>query len=343
MSLFVASTRSAFRAAAPIKRSFQTRRSYATEPSKGGSSSTILLGAAAVGLAGAGAYFFSGAGAAKKAEASVKQVTEKITPGEIKKAFVGGDQGWLSLKLEEVELVNHNTKRLRFRLPEDDMVSGLHVASAILTKFKPIDAEKAVLRPYTPISDESAQGYIDLLVKKYEGGPMSTYLHDMAPGQRLDIKGPLPKYPWEANKHKHIALVAGGTGITPMYQLIRAIFNNPDDKTKVTLVFGNVSEEDVLLKHELATIENHYPQRFRAFYVLDNPPKEWAGHKGYINKDLLKTVLPEPKNEDIKIFVCGPPGMMNSISGNKKSPRDQGELTGILKELGYSPDQVYKF
>lgn len=292
-------------------------------------------------------------------------MTEKITPGEIKKAFVGGDQGWLSLKLEEVELVNHNTKRLRFRLPEDDMVSGLHVASAILTKFKPIDAEKAVLRPYTPISDESkylridsldshdstltnvrttgAQGYIDLLVKKYEGGPMSTYLHDMAPGQRLDIKGPLPKYPWEANKHKHIALVAGGTGITPMYQLIRAIFNNPDDKTKVTLVFGNVSEEDVLLKHELATIENHYPQRFRAFYVLDNPPKEWAGHKGYINKDLLKTVLPEPKNEDIKIFVCGPPGMMNSISGNKKSPRDQGELTGILKELGYSPDQVYKF
>lgn len=342
MSLFVASTRSAFRAVAPVKRSFQTRR-YATEPSKGGSNSTLFLGAAAVGIAGAGAYFLSGTGAAKKAEASVKEVTEKITPGEIKKAFTGGDQGWVSLKLEEAELVNHNTKRLRFRLPEDDMVSGLHVASAILAKFKPVDGEKAVLRPYTPVSDESAQGYIDLLVKKYEGGPMSTFLHDMAPGQRLDIKGPLPKYPWEANKHKHIALVAGGTGISPMYQLMRAILNNPDDKTKVTLVFGNVSEEDILLKHELATLENHYPQRFRAFYVLDNPPESWTGGKGYINKDLLKTVLPEPKNEDIKIFVCGPPGMMTSISGNKKSPRDQGELSGILKELGYTAEQVYKF
>lgn len=189
----------------------------------------------------------------------------------------------------------------------------------------------------------AAKGYIELIVKKYPDGPMSTHLHDMVPGQRLDFKGPLPKYPWAPNKHEHIALIAGGTGITPMYQLIRAIFNNPEDKTKVTLVFGNVTEEDILLKHELAHIENTYPQRFRAFYVLDNPPKEWVGNKGYITKDLLKTVLPEPKEGNIKVFVCGPPGMYKAISGTKKSPQDQGELSGILKELGYTEDQVYKF
>lgn len=269
--------------------------------------------------------------------------SEKLPIGEVKKAFTGGDQGFVSLKLEEVEVINHNSKRLRFRLPEDDMVSGLHVASAILTKFKPLDAEKPVVRPYTPISDEDAKGYVDLLVKKYPNGPMSTHLHDMVPGQRLEIKGPLPKYPWSPNKHEHIALVAGGTGITPMFQLCRAIFSNPDDQTKVTLVFGNVSEDDILLKNELAALENHNPRRFRAFYVLDNPPKHWTGAKGYITKDLLKTVLPEPKSDNIKVFVCGPPGMMESISGSKKSPKDQGELTGILKELGYKPEQVYKF
>ena len=82
---------------------------------------------------------------------------------------------------------------------------------------------------------------MDFMIKKYPNGPMSTHLHDMVPGQRLDVKGPLPKYPWTANKHDHIALVAGGTGITPMWQLCRAIFNNPADKTQVTLVFGNVS------------------------------------------------------------------------------------------------------
>lgn len=172
---------------------------------------------------------------------------------------------------------------------------------------------------------------------------MSTHIHDLTPGQRLDFKGPLPKYPWAANKHEHIGLIAGGTGITPMYQLIRAIFNNPEDKTKVTLVFGNLTEEDILLKKELAHLENTYPQRFRAFYVLDNPPKEWAGNSGHIDKNLLKTVLPEPKAGNIKLFVCGPPGLYKAISGTKKSPKDQGELAGILKDLGYTQEQVYKF
>lgn len=187
-------------------------------------------------------------------------------------------------------------------------------------------------------------GHIDFLVKKYPNGPMSSHFHEMTPGQSLDFKGPLPKYQWTTNKHDHIALISGGTGITPMYQLTRAIFNNPDDKTKVTLVFANVTEEDILLKKELEHLENTYPQRFRAFYVLDQPPKSWPGGKGFISKELLKTVLPEPKSENIKIFVCGPPGMYKAISGVKKSPSDQGELDGsLLEKLGYSKDQVYKF
>lgn len=200
----------------------------------------------------------------------------------------------------------------------------------------------------SPISDSSltysdTPGYLDLIVKRYPDGPMSSHLDSMNVGQRLDFKGPFPKYPWEANKHTHIALIAGGTGIAPMYQLIRAIFKNPDDKTKVTLVYGNVSEEDILLKKELQHLENTYPQRFKAFYLLDKPPKDWIGGKGFVTKELLKTVLPEPKEENVKVFVCGPPGMYKAISGGKNGPFDQGELAGYLKELGYDKEQVYKF
>ena len=71
-----------------------------------------------------------------------------------KKALTGGDQGFVPLKLEEVDVVNHNTKKFRFKLPEDDMVSGLAIASAILTKYQAEGAEKPTIRPYTPISDE---------------------------------------------------------------------------------------------------------------------------------------------------------------------------------------------
>ncbi|KAF4630802.1 hypothetical protein G7Y89_g7331 [Cudoniella acicularis] len=336
--------RQAFRAAQPLNTQY---RRYATEQASG-SSNTILYAGIATLVAGGGFYYLNQGDnvakvktAAKDAEAKAKAAAGQVTS---KSAFTGGDQGWVGLKLESVENVNHNTKRFRFALPEEDQVSGLHIASAILTKYKGPDMEKPAIRPYTPVNDEGEKGFLDLLVKKYTGGPMSTHLHDMAPGEELEFKGPIPKYPWDTNKHNHIALIAGGTGIAPMYQLVRAIFNNPDDKTKVTMVFANVTEEDILLKKELEDLENTYPQRFRAFYVLDKPPREWKGGKGFVSKELLKNVLPEPKSENIKIFVCGPPGMYKAISGVKKSPSDQGELDGsILEQLGYSKDQVYKF
>ncbi|EPS37021.1 hypothetical protein H072_9388 [Dactylellina haptotyla CBS 200.50] len=330
---FTTATRSAFTSFVPAA-ARQSARTYASEagPQKGTQflqpRNFVYVAGGAI-VAAYGLYWVKG---------QPSFLVEPLKPAV--PTLTGED--WVDLKLVKVENYNHNTKKLVFELPSKDHVSGLKIASAILTKFQP-EGGKVVIRPYTPISDEDARGYMTLLVKKYDKGPMSTYLHDMAVDQRLFVKGPIPKYPWETNKHEHIALIAGGTGITPMYQLIRQIFKSKDENTKVTLVFGNISESDILLRQELAALENEYPRRFRAFYTLDNPPKEWVGSKGVITKELLQQVLPEPKSENIKVFVCGPPGLMNAISGNKKSPKDQGDLTGILKELGYSQDQVYKF
>ncbi|CAF9919251.1 NADH-cytochrome b5 reductase [Imshaugia aleurites] len=339
-----------FRSAQPLKNNL---RRYASPPgpaSTGSSNNAIYGLLAGAGLLGGGFYYYRITEPKPEAHAPPSADERKTVPSSPapsasapQKAFQGGDQGFIDLKLESVEEINHNTKKFRFALPNSDDVSGLSIASALLTKYKGPEMEKPVIRPYTPTSDEDAKGYIDLVIKKYPNGPMSEHLHDMKPDQRLDFKGPIPKYPWEANKHNHIALIAGGTGITPMYQLARAIFKNPADKTNVTLVFGNLTEADILLKSEFQDLENTYPNRFRAFYVLDHPPEGWQQGSGHITKELLKTVLPEPKTENVKIFVCGPPGLYKAVSGAKKSPAEQGELTGMLKEMGYSPDQVYKF
>ena len=52
------------------------------------------------------------------------------TGGDVKpvKCFTGGDQGFVSLVLANVEEINHNTKKFRFHLPEDGSTSGLNVA-----------------------------------------------------------------------------------------------------------------------------------------------------------------------------------------------------------------------
>ena len=67
------------------------------------------------------------------------------------------------------------------------------------------------------------------------------------------------------------------------------------------------------------------------------------GHVGYITADLIKKHVASPDlKEKVKVFVCGPPPQVNAIAG-KKAGMKQGELGGILKELGYTEDQVYKF
>jgi len=52
--------------------------------------------------------------------------------------------------------------------------------------------------------------------------------------------------------------------------------------------------------------------------------------------------MPPPSNDNL-IFVCGPPGLMNHISGSTSPDYTQGPLSGLLKKLGYSESHVFKF
>ena len=112
-------------------------RRYASEAGQSKSSSLpwALTGAAILGVGG----YFTLARNPEKAHA-VAHKAEEVVKGKAeeakealssKKVFTGGDQGFVSLKLESVESVSPNTKKLKFSFPEEDQVSGLKVACAL--------------------------------------------------------------------------------------------------------------------------------------------------------------------------------------------------------------------
>ncbi|KAK9446495.1 NADH-cytochrome b5 reductase 2 [Limtongia smithiae] len=279
---------------------------------------------------------------AAAAALSYQFYTTMSKPISASSAVLTGDGEFVDLTLTGVEKVSENTSEFTFAFDDKSASSGLITASAVLIKYLTAKGN-AVIRPYTPISDTEDKGALVLLVKEYPEGKASKHIHEMKIGEKLAFKGPIVKYAWSANKHPEIVLVGGGTGITPLYQLIHEINKNPADKTKVTLVYGNVTEEDILLKAQLDKIAAAKPEQFKFVYALDKPPAGWTGVTGFVTKEVLKGLLPPPTAENIKIFVCGPPGLCNAISGNKISPADQGELTGFLNELGYVKEQVFKF
>lgn len=254
------------------------------------------------------------------------------------------------LKLLKKEKLTHNSYHLSFELP-GGASANMPVASCLLTKAMlqgpGDDKPKVVVRPYTPVSKPDAAGHLDLVIKAYPAGKMSKFLGDLSVGDSVAFKGPIPKYPYSANSKKEIGMVAGGTGITPMLQVAEHILDNPADTTKVSLLFANVSEGDILLKDKIDGLASKHPDRFKVFYVVDKPNWGgifWKGGVGYVTKDMLAAHMPAPSlGSDALVMVCGPPGMMNVVSGDKAPDKSQGELSGLLKAMGYAAEQVYKF
>jgi cytochrome-b5 reductase len=108
----------------------------------------------------------------------------------------------------------------------------------------------------------------------------------------MKVKGPKGAMVYQPNMCRRIGMIAGGTGITPMLQIIKAIIrgrprNGGNDTTQVDLIFANVHPEDILLKSELDQLV-HEDDGFSVYYVLNNPPEGWKGGVGFVTPEMIK-------------------------------------------------------
>eukprot|EP00730_Choanoeca_flexa_P012578 TRINITY_DN4412_c0_g1_i1.p1 TRINITY_DN4412_c0_g1~~TRINITY_DN4412_c0_g1_i1.p1 ORF type:complete len:325 (+),score=73.59 TRINITY_DN4412_c0_g1_i1:34-1008(+) len=236
----------------------------------------------------------------------------------------------IPFKLIKREELSHDTRLFRFALQSDKHVLGLPVGKHMNFSAK-VDG-KLVVRSYTPVSSDDDIGYFDLVIKVYrpappkfpEGGKLSQYFDDMKIGDTIDVVGPkghieykspgvlnlagkTKKDPTRSLNVKHIGMMAGGTGITPCLQLIRDILKHASDNTKVSLIFANKTEEDILLRKELD--EAAKDPRFHVWYTLDSAPAGWKYSEGFITEDMIKEHLPAA-GPDAHVLMCGPPPMI---------------------------------
>jgi cytochrome-b5 reductase len=168
---------------------------------------------------------------------------------------------------------------------------GQHITLAATIPGQP----KEIMRSYTPISSDQEAGYFDLLVKSYPQGNISKHLAGLRIGQTVKVRGPKGAMVYTPNMVRHIGMIAGGTGITPMLQIIKAIIrgrprNGGRDTTQVDLIFANVNPDDILLKEELDQLAKD-DEAFRVHYVLNNPPENWEGGVGFVTADIIKVRL----------------------------------------------------
>ncbi|GMK57196.1 hypothetical protein CspeluHIS016_0400300 [Cutaneotrichosporon spelunceum] len=224
------------------------------------------------------------------------------------------------LKLAGKSRLSHDTARYRLALPRDTDTLGLPIGQHV-SLAATIDGRR-VVRSYTPTSLDSERGYFDLIVKTYHHGLMSSYLDHLPIGGSVDVRGPKGQFNYTPALARHLLLVAGGSGITPMYRIIKSAALDPGDNTRMSLVFANVSEEDILLRNELDHLTTKSNGRLTIHYVLEHPPPGWTGGVGYVTREMLEERLPTGGPAGGKVLLCGPPGMTKVVKG-------------ALKDMGY--------
>jgi len=243
------------------------------------------------------------------------------------------DGNKIPLKLVEKIIISHDTRLFRFALPSPKHVLGLPTGNHVHLSAT-VDG-KMVVRPYTPVSSDDDLGVMDLVVKVYfknvhpkfpDGGKLSQYLNELALGETIDVRGPSGNLTYKGNGNfairpdkktpasiiqvKHVNMVAGGSGITPMLQIVKAIIKEKNPALKMSLIFANQTEEDILCRSDLETIVQQNPDQFKLWYTLDRPPTEWKYSTGFISDTMVKEHF-YPPAQDTLVLMCGPPPMIN--------------------------------
>eukprot|EP00930_Biecheleria_cincta_P079161 TRINITY_DN668_c0_g1_i2.p1 TRINITY_DN668_c0_g1~~TRINITY_DN668_c0_g1_i2.p1 ORF type:complete len:894 (+),score=177.37 TRINITY_DN668_c0_g1_i2:70-2751(+) len=254
------------------------------------------------------------------------------------------------LPLVEKIHVSHDTRIFRFGLPSPTMKLGLPTGMHMFLKAR--RNGEVVMRPYTPMTDDHTLGHVDLLVKVYfanthprfpEGGKMSQHLDSMKIGDTIEVKGPLGEFHYKGKgaftwhdkprSCSHISMVAGGTGLTPCWQVANAILRDPEDNTKVSLLYANQTPGDILARDQLEKLAKDHPERFQLWYTVDRVPEggeKWTYDTGFVNEALIKSHLFAPGSGRIAV-MCGPPMM-----------QDKACIPNLLK-LGYKESDIFAF
>ncbi|KAF5740285.1 Nitrate reductase 2 [Tripterygium wilfordii] len=229
-------------------------------------------------------------------------------------------------KLIEKISLSHDVRLFRFALPSEDQVLGLPVGKHIFLRATIED--KLCMRAYTPTSTIDEVGHFDLVIKIYfkgvhprfpNGGLLSQHLDSLPIGSILDVKGPLGHIEYNGRGNfmvhgkpkfaKKLAMLAGGTGITPIYQVVQAILKNPEDETEMYVVYANRTEEDILLKEEFDSWASKH-DRLKVWYVIQESIREdWKYSVGFITESILRDHIPEGSNDTLAL-ACGPPPMI---------------------------------
>lgn len=221
-----------------------------------------------------------------------------------------------TLKVQEIKQETNDALTLCFKQPGIRKVK--YLAGQYITLISNIAGRKYA-RPYSFSSAPSTDNYLEVTVKRVHNGIFSNYINDNAKiGDVFEIIEPMGDFIYDpSNTTSAIYLWGVGSGITPLYSIIKEALNSSKPHTKIFLIYGNKNKKTTLFCDELEKLEQNYKNLFSCINFYSNDDLISENHKvikGRINADFIKRFSKQCEGFDkSKHYICGPSELKETI------------------------------
>ncbi len=161
--------------------------------------------------------------------------------------------------------------------------------------------------PFSFSSSDRCQTTIEFGIKAL--GDFTRTVKDIKPGTRAYLDGPHGAFCIDRYPAVGYVFLAGGVGITPMMAFLRSMADRKDPRP-VVLFYADRNWEGLAYRDTIDELTKQLA--LTVVYVLQNPPEDWQGETGMINREVLEKHLPKELIQR-NFFICGPPPMMDAV------------------------------
>jgi ring-1,2-phenylacetyl-CoA epoxidase subunit PaaE len=223
-----------------------------------------------------------------------------------------------TISVKEVRKETADAVSVAFLLPEELKEEFKFKQGQYITLKLKINGEE-LRRSYSICSSPFNGDDLRVAIKKVNGGKVSTFINsDLKAGDRLEVMTPMGNFYSELNASntKNYVLFAGGSGVTPMMSIIKAVFEK-EPNSKISLFYGNFNENATIFKSELDNLSSTYADKLKVYYIFDKPENtNWPALQTGIMDQAKVSALIEKYiglNNQNEFFICGPTPMMDNV------------------------------
>lgn len=219
------------------------------------------------------------------------------------------------LQVKDVITETPDAGTIEFWHPLSEQIK--YKAGQFITVIVPADEGKKVRRSYSMSTSPHTDTAVGITVKRVENGLVSNYLLDnVKKGDFIEVIEPMGNFYLEpdADQERNVFLIGGGSGITPLMSIAKSVLKM-EPKSRISLIYGNRTEETIIFRHKLIEMEMEFKGRFQVRQVLSQPSKGWPEERGRITRASVVYMMKEFDVDFAKddFFLCGPQGMMDDV------------------------------